>query len=75
MRLIPWTLRSGSEQLQPALSRCNTVFMIYLFHVDVVASVADPHLHSHDFCLLDPYPESAFQMRIPDADADSGEAM
>ncbi len=26
----------------------------------------------HDFGLLDPHPESAFQMRIPDADADSG---
>jgi hypothetical protein len=25
----------------------------------------------HDFGLLDPHPESAFQMRIPDADADS----
>jgi hypothetical protein len=24
----------------------------------------------HDFGLLDPHPESAFQMRIPDADAD-----
>jgi hypothetical protein len=24
----------------------------------------------HDFCLLDPHLESAFQMRIPDADAD-----
>ncbi len=30
--------------------------------------VANPH--PHDFCLLDPHPESAFQMRIPDADAD-----
>jgi hypothetical protein len=26
----------------------------------------------HDFGLLDPHPESAFQMRIPDADADPG---
>jgi hypothetical protein len=25
----------------------------------------------HDFSLLDPHPEFAFQMRIPDADADS----
>jgi hypothetical protein len=25
----------------------------------------------HDFGLLDPHQESAFQMRIPDADADS----
>jgi hypothetical protein len=25
----------------------------------------------HDFGLLDPHPESAFQMWIPDADADS----
>jgi hypothetical protein len=25
----------------------------------------------HDFGLLDPHHESAFQMRIPDADADS----
>jgi hypothetical protein len=33
-------------------------------------SVADPH--PHDFGLLDPHPESAFQMRIPDADADPG---
>jgi hypothetical protein len=24
----------------------------------------------HDFGLLDPHPESAFQMRIPDADLD-----
>jgi hypothetical protein len=27
-----------------------------------------------DFGLLDPHPESAFQMRIPDADADPGQA-
>jgi hypothetical protein len=26
----------------------------------------------HDFGPLDPHPESAFQMRIPDADADPG---
>jgi hypothetical protein len=26
----------------------------------------------HDFGLLDPHPESTFQMRIPDADADPG---
>jgi hypothetical protein len=26
----------------------------------------------HGFCLLDPHPESAFQMLIPDADADPG---
>jgi hypothetical protein len=26
----------------------------------------------HDFDPLDPHPESAFQMRIPDADADPG---
>jgi hypothetical protein len=31
-------------------------------------SVADTH--PHGFGLLDPHPESAFQMRIPDADAD-----
>jgi hypothetical protein len=24
----------------------------------------------HDFAFLDPHPESAFEMRIPDADAD-----
>ncbi len=29
-------------------------------------TIADPH----DFGLQDPHPESAFQMRIPDADAD-----
>jgi hypothetical protein len=28
----------------------------------------------HGFGLLDPHPESAFQMRIPDADADPGKA-
>jgi hypothetical protein len=28
-------------------------------------------MNPHDFGLLDPHPESAFQMRIPDADADS----
>jgi hypothetical protein len=33
-------------------------------------SVADPD--PHDFGLLDPHPDSAFQMRIPDADADPG---
>jgi hypothetical protein len=38
-------------------------------------SVADPiriRMDPHDFGLLDPHPESAFQMRIPDADADPG---
>jgi hypothetical protein len=34
----------------------------------VVISVAD--LHPHGFGILDPHPESAVQMRIPDADAD-----
>jgi hypothetical protein len=29
-------------------------------------------MNPHDFGLLDPHPESAFQMRIPDADADPG---
>jgi hypothetical protein len=29
-------------------------------------------LDPHDFGLLDPHPESAFEMRIPDADADPG---
>jgi hypothetical protein len=29
-------------------------------------------MNPHDFGLLDPHPESAFQMRIPDADADQG---
>jgi hypothetical protein len=33
-------------------------------------SVADPD--PHDCGLLDPHPDSAFQMRIPDADADPG---
>jgi hypothetical protein len=28
-------------------------------------------MNPHDFGLLDPHPESAFQRRIPDADADS----
>jgi hypothetical protein len=28
-------------------------------------------MNPHDFGLLDPHPESAFQMRIPDADADA----
>jgi hypothetical protein len=28
----------------------------------------------HDFGLLDPHPESAVQMRVPDADADPDEA-
>ncbi len=27
-------------------------------------------MNPHGFGLLDPHPESAFQMRIPDADAD-----
>jgi hypothetical protein len=36
--------------------------------------VADPHPHPHDFGLLDPHPESAFQMQIPNADADPDEA-
>ncbi len=39
----------------------------------VQASVADPNpnrMDPHDFGLLDSHPESAFQMRIPDADAD-----
>jgi hypothetical protein len=39
-------------------------------HNALSLSVADPHPHPHDFGLLDPHPESAFQMRIPDADAD-----
>ncbi len=29
-------------------------------------------MNPHGFGLLDPHPESAFQMRIPDADADPG---
>jgi hypothetical protein len=29
-------------------------------------------MNPHGFGLQDPHPESAFQMRIPDADADSG---
>jgi hypothetical protein len=29
-------------------------------------------MNPHDFGLLDPHPESVFQMRIPDADADPG---
>jgi hypothetical protein len=33
-----------------------------------LGSVED--LHPYDFGLLDPHPESAFQMQIPDADAD-----
>jgi hypothetical protein len=31
-------------------------------------------MNPHDFGPLDPHPESAFQMRIPDADADPGKA-
>ncbi len=31
-------------------------------------------MNPHDFGLLDPHSESAFQMRIPDADADLDEA-
>jgi hypothetical protein len=39
--------------------------------VELVCSVADLQpMDPHDFGLLDPHPESAFQMRIPDADAD-----
>jgi hypothetical protein len=29
-------------------------------------------MNPYGFSLLDPHPESAFQMRIPDADADPG---
>jgi hypothetical protein len=32
-------------------------------------------MNPYDFGLLDPHPESAFQMRIPDADPDPDEAM
>jgi hypothetical protein len=41
-----------------------------LLHQSLLCSVADPH--PHDFGLLDPHPESAFQMRIPDADLNLG---
>jgi hypothetical protein len=37
----------------------------------VSGSVAEPHPHPHHFGLLDPHPESALQMRIPDVDADT----
>jgi hypothetical protein len=43
---------------------CSSLFS----HGGTKCSVADTH--PHGFGLLDPHPESAFQMRIPDADAD-----
>jgi hypothetical protein len=50
---------------------CSQHF-IYRPRIETTINVADWHPHPHDFGLLDPHTESAFQTRIPDADADPG---
>jgi hypothetical protein len=45
---------------------------VHSLGIDNLKPVLRIRMNPHDFGLLDPHPESAFQMRIPDADADPG---
>jgi hypothetical protein len=49
-----------------------TLMIVLIIKISALISVLRIRMNPHGFGLLDPHPESAFQMRIPDADADPG---
>ncbi len=68
LRVYKIRIRVYKLQLTGRENLTNNIYGWVLLII-LTSSVADPH--PHDFGLLDPHLESAFQMRIPDADADS----
>ncbi len=69
----PLDRRSSQHTLTLIKPMCNSFEEITVLFTEFLAVLRIRiRMDPHDFGLLDPHPESAFGMRIPDADADPG---
>jgi hypothetical protein len=60
------------KNLLHAVHMYSYAVRIYVFCTPYAVLRILIRMDPHGFCLLDSHPESAFQMRIPDAEADPG---